>query len=100
MRALLLVSLLCLALITQAAERQRAGSFSTSRGHSGTYQTQVSGERGAGLNRQRSITGANGQTYTHSSTSTYDKASNTLNRTVTGSQGNTRSGSITVTPNP
>ncbi len=99
-----LPSLLCLTLLvataSHAAERQRAGSFSTSRGHSGTYQTQVSGERGAGLNRQQSVTAANGKTYSRSSTSTYDQDSNTLNRSVTGSQGNTRSGSITVTPTP
>ena len=99
-----LLPLLCASVLFStfghAAERQRSGGFSTSRGHSGTYQTQVNGERGAGLNRQTQITTSNGKTLDRSSSYSYDQASQTLNRSVTGSQGNTRSGSISVTPNP
>jgi len=97
--ALLCLTLLCTA-ASEAAERQRSGGFSTSRGHSGTYQTTVSGQRGAGLNRQQTVTGANGKTLSRDASYSYDQVSNTLHRSVTGSQGNTRSGSITVTPTP
>ncbi len=75
---------------SQAAERQRAGGFSTSRGHSGSYQTTVSGQRGAGLNRQQTVTGANGKTASRSSTTQYDKASGQFNRSTTGANGATR----------
>lgn len=99
-----LLTTLCLTLLvttaSYAAERQRSGGFSTSRGHSGTYQTQVSGERGAGLNRQTQVTTDAGKTLNRAASYSYDKDSSTLNRSVTGSQGNTRSGSITVTPTP
>lgn len=99
-----LLPLLCASVLfstfSHAAERQRSGGFSTSRGHSGTYQTQVSGERGAGLNRQTQLTTSEGKTLNRASSYSYDSASQTLNRRVTGSQGNTRSGSISVTPNP
>jgi len=87
--ALLCLTLLCTA-ASEAAERQRSGGFSTSRGHSGTYQTTVSSQRGAGLNRQQTVTGADGKTVTRSSIRQYDPVSGQFNRSTTAANGDTR----------
>lgn len=90
-----LLPLLCLAVVlaggVDAGERQRAGGFSTGRGHSGTWQTQRSGTLADGLTRQRSVTGENGRTASTSSSTRYDATSGQLSRTTTGADGRSRS---------
>lgn len=87
--------LLCLAIVlvggVDAGERQRAGGFSTDRGHSGTWQTQRSGTLADGLTRQRSITGDNGRSANTSSTTRYDAATGQFSRTTSGADGRSRS---------
>jgi hypothetical protein len=74
----------------QARDRQHSGSYTTSRGHSGTYNNSVSGNHKDGLTRNQSITTENGKTYKRSATGTYDAQTHEFNKTVTGTNGNTR----------
>lgn len=99
-----LLPLLCLAVVlaggVDAGERQRAGGFSTGRGHSGTFTQQTSRAEDGSLSHQVQVTGANGETAERSTRYSLDRDSGTLSRSVTGPQGNTRTGSVTLTPNP
>jgi hypothetical protein len=85
-------ALLSVAIIenAQARDRQHSGSYTTSRDHSGTYNNTVSGNRKDGLTRNQSITTENGKTYNRSATGTYDAQTHEFNKTVTGTNGNTR----------
>lgn len=74
----------------EARDRQRSGSYTTAKGHSGTYNKSVSGNRQDGLTRNRSVTTENGKTYNRNSTGTYDRETGEFNKTTTGANGNTR----------
>ncbi len=88
----LLAGAVALALAAPAAdagERVRSGSYKTGKGHTGTYQSRV--ERAPGtVKREGSITTQQGRTYTRSSSSTYDRDTGAVNRTVIGADGKTR----------
>ena len=88
----LLAGAVALALAAPAAdagEHNRSGTYKTGKGHTGTYQSHV--ERAPGsVKREGSITTENGRTYNRSSTSTYDKNTGAVNRSVTGVDGKTR----------
>lgn len=72
-----------------AGERNRSGKYATGGGRSGTYSSNIERSRGS-VNRQGSITTQSGETYSRSVSGTYDKDTGTVNRSVTGPGGNTR----------
>jgi len=81
------------------ADGQSSGTWTTTDGRSGTFSQQS--QRGDdGLTRQTQVTNAAGETAQRSASYSFDRDSNTLSRSVTGSQGETRSGSVTLTPSP
>lgn len=88
---LLLLWGLSLALPAQAG-RLSQGTFTGQRGGSGTYSRQVDRAPGQ-MSRDTSVTGSQGRLWQRSSNASYDKATGTGQRTVTGPGGNTRSSS-------
>jgi len=83
------VALALAAPAADAGERTRSGSYKTDKGHTGTYQGRV--ERAPGsVKREGSITTEQGRTYSRSSSSTYDKDTGAVNRSITSPGGNTR----------
>ncbi|MBB4821829.1 hypothetical protein HNP29_005242 [Pseudomonas alcaligenes] len=78
---------------------QSSGTWTTSDGRSGSFSQQS--QRGDdGLTRQTQVTNAAGETAQRSASYSFDRDSGTLSRSVTGNQGETRTGSLTLTPNP
>ena len=73
-----------------ARDLSRSGSYTTGAGRSGSYSTQVSGNRSEGLTRSQTLTTDAGKTLTRSGTTTYDRQSGAFSRSVTGVNGNTR----------
>jgi hypothetical protein len=66
-------------------------------GNSKTYQTQRVGNGMGGSTT--TVTGSNGNSKSYSAQNSYNKDTNTLNRSVTGPQGNTRDSSTQYTNN-
>ncbi|WP_431484133.1 hypothetical protein [Pseudomonas solani] len=78
---------------------QNNGTWATTDGRSGSFSQQS--QRGDdGLTRQTQVTNAAGETAQRSASYSFDRDSDTLSRSVTGNQGETRTGSLTLTPNP
>jgi len=77
-----------------AGDGQRSGSYTTSGGHSGSYEAGVS-KTDAGLAKERSVTTGGGKEYDTGTTKSYDRDSNTLSGTRIGPRGKTRSRSVT-----
>lgn len=78
---------------------QTSGTWSNAAGNSGTFTQQTSRADDGSLSHQVQVTGANGETAERSTRYSLDRDSGTLSRSVTGPQGNTRTGSVTLTPN-
>ncbi len=79
-----------------AREKQRSGSYVTSKGRTGTFSNSVSGNYQDGVNRRQSVTTDTGQTYERTTTTQYNRDTSTVNRSVTSPNGNTREGSFTI----
>ena len=82
---------LSLALPAQAG-RLSQGTFTGQRGGSGAYSHQIDRAPGQ-VSRDTSVTGSQGRLWQRSSNASYDKATGTGQRTVTGPGGNTRTSS-------
>lgn len=81
-----------------AKDGVRTGTYTTGNGKTGSYTQNLSKGENGELNKTTNITTSSGQQVTTSSSSTYDKETNTLNSTVTGPKGESHSGSVSVTP--
>ncbi len=90
---MLLAALFVIISSGQAVARDvtRSGSYVTGKGRTGSYSSEVRGNRRDGLTRSQSITTRSGRTVNRSATTTYDRGSGTFNRSVTGANGTTRS---------
>lgn len=77
----------------------REGSYSTSNGKSGTYTRTATKNDDGTVSTGTTWTNQNGETRATSGTYGYDKQTKTISGAHTGVQGNTREGSVTVTPN-
>jgi hypothetical protein len=75
----------------------RSGTYTTNDGKTGTFDQTVS-KSDNGVSKTTNLTTSSGQQVGTSSVSTYDKETNTINKSVTGPKGKTHSGSVTVTP--
>ncbi len=82
-----------------AKDGQRSGSYTTSTGKSGTFNGSVQRNEDGTVMRSGSWTNQDGETKSRNATYGYDRETNTINRSVTGPDGNTRDGSVTYTPN-
>lgn len=81
-----------------AQDGQRSGTYSTGTGQSGSFNGSTQRNGDGSVTNSSSWTNQNGRTYNRSATTGYDKETNTVDRSVTGPGGNTRSGEITFTP--
>jgi hypothetical protein len=100
MKLILLSAVLLVTATAHAAERQRSGTYQTSRGRSGTWQQNV--ERNYGyLKRDTQWTNQDGGTGTRTVEKHWDRETRTGDRTATTTLPNgktfTTSGTITVT---
>ncbi len=78
----------------------RSGTYTNASGDSGEFtRTRSPGEDGS-LSRASSLTTPDSRTYARSVDSALDGQSRTLTRTVTGPNGEERTGSVTLTPEP
>ena len=81
---MLLAALLVIISSGQAVARDvtRSGSYVTGKGHTGSYSSEVRGNRRDGLTRSQSSTTRSGRTANRSATTTYDRGSGTFNCNV------------------
>ncbi len=100
---LLIAGLLVTVAATHAAERQRGGTYQTSRGRSGTWQQNVERNHGY-LKRDTQWTNQNGGSGARTVEKHWDRETKTGDRTATTTLPNgktfTTSGTITVTGAP
>lgn len=77
---------------------RRSGTYTTADGRSGTFSGDVLRNEDGTRTRNLSITNQDGETYNRSATNAYDRETKTLERSVTGPGGKTRTGSVTFIP--
>lgn len=82
-----------------AQDGQRTGTYTTQDGKTGTFDATVQKNEDGTYTRQGSWTNQDGATKNRSATYGYDPETGTASKTTINNQGNTRSGSVTVTPN-
>lgn len=96
MFAVIATTLMTVASISaEARSFSRQGSYVTGRGASGTYSSVVTRSPGQ-VSRSGSITTSKGNTYNRSAVTTYNSATGTVDHSVTGPGGKTRS--VVLTP--
>ncbi len=74
-------------LATNVSAAERSAEFVTGKGKTGAIARTRDGNLRDGLNRSKTVTGPNGESYEVQSTVTYDKETGTYNKTVTGADG-------------
>jgi hypothetical protein len=81
---------------TVGADGARTGTVTSSSGKTATTSGSTVRNEDGSVTRSGSITTESGQSFSRSATTSYDKATGTVSRTVTSPDGSTRSGSVNV----
>jgi hypothetical protein len=76
----------------------RTGTVTTSGGKTAEFSGETVRNDDGSVTRNTSVTTADGQTLNRSATTSYDKDTGTISRSVTGPGGNTRTGEVAVQP--
>jgi hypothetical protein len=77
-----------------------SGSYTTGSGGRGSFAGTTTRNEDGSRSRNGSVTTDDGRTYQRSVATSHDAATRTLERSITGPGGHTRSGAVTLTPNP